>query len=231
MNERVGERSGRRVVLVMFVGVVTLVGFMGVLVAVFGPPTLRSVRLLGVVELPPTPAGLALYGAGTIATLLGGFLLAVSFVSRRLGNAKTPNIEHRHVSDMYNVLLAVDSDEHRAITQANAIADLPNAAEDVHVTILHSFTDNPSGASVGQVASVRRAEEILTEAGIDTDEYEESGNPVAAIMEVADEFDADVICVGGRKRSPAGKALFGSVAQDVILSADRPVLVTGGAAE
>jgi nucleotide-binding universal stress UspA family protein len=131
---------------------------------------------------------------------------------------------------MYEVLLAVDDSEPRAVTQARAVSDLPGTDE-VHVTLLHSFTDNPSGASASQVASVRRAREILDEAGVETNIYEESGDPTAAILDTAAEIDADVICVGGRERSPAGKALFGSVAQDVILRADRPVLVTGGASE
>nr|WP_276414161.1 universal stress protein [Halomicroarcula sp. XH51] len=34
-----------------------------------------------------------------------------------------------------------------------------------------------------------------------------------------------MIVLAGRKRSPAGKALFGSVTQDVILGTDRSVLV------
>ena len=129
---------------------------------------------------------------------------------------------------MYEVLLAVDGDEQRAVSQARAVADLPGATDEKHVTLLHSFTDNPSGASANQVAAVRRASEILEETGIDVDVYEESGDPTEAIMDVAADLEADLICVGGRKRSPAGKALFGSVAQDVILTADRPVLITGG---
>lgn len=212
----------------MYGAIVGLTGFLGALLGIFGPPTLRPVRLFGFVTVSPTPFGLAVYGASTVAILLGGLLALVSIVSRRVGNAKTPNIEHKHRPDMYNVLLAVDDDEERAIGQARAVADLPNADGDVHVTILHSFTDNPSGASASQVASVRRANEILTEVGIETEIYEESGNPVASILETAEDFDANLICVGGRKRSPAGKALFGSVAQDVILTADQPVLITGG---
>lgn len=129
---------------------------------------------------------------------------------------------------MYEVLLAVDGDEQRAVSQARAVADLPGSTDEKHVTLLHSFTDNPSGASANQVAAVRRASEILEEAGVDVNVYEESGDPTAAIMDTAADIGADLICVGGRKRSPAGKALFGSVAQDVILTADRPVLITGG---
>jgi nucleotide-binding universal stress UspA family protein len=54
-----------------------------------------------------------------------------------------------------------------------------------------------------------------------------SGDPAQAIIDVADEADADLIVVGGRRRSLAGKALFGSVTQRVILNAGRSVLVTG----
>ncbi|MFC4358150.1 universal stress protein [Halobium salinum] len=44
-----------------------------------------------------------------------------------------------------------------------------------------------------------------------------------AIVEMADEVGADRVLVGGRKRSPAGKAVFGSTAQEVLLSSPCPV--------
>ncbi len=128
---------------------------------------------------------------------------------------------------MYHVLVAVDEAESRAVAQANAVINLPESATSVKATLLHSFTDNPSGASAMQVAGVRRAQEALEDAGIETDVIDTSGNPADTILDVAEERDVDCICVGGRKRSPAGKALFGSVAQSVILTARRPVLVTG----
>ncbi|WP_227355160.1 universal stress protein [Haladaptatus salinisoli] len=128
---------------------------------------------------------------------------------------------------MYHVLIALDENESRATAQATAVADLPEASSAIRATLLYSFTDNSSGASALQVASVRRAQETLEEAGIDTDLVETSGSPADTILDVAQERDVDCICVGGRKRSPAGKALFGSVAQSVILNAKRPVLVAG----
>ena len=51
-----------------------------------------------------------------------------------------------------------------------------------------------------------------------------TGDPAEEIVSAADSLDARFVVVGGRKRSPAGKAVFGSVTQAVILNADRPVV-------
>ena len=129
---------------------------------------------------------------------------------------------------MYHVVLAVDEAEERARRQAEDIANLPHAADEVTVTLLHVFTDNPGGASAAQVGAVKRAREALEGAGIENSIEERSGDPAAVILDFAQDADADCICVGGRRRSPAGKAIFGSVAQSVILQANRPVFITGG---
>ncbi|QLG60539.1 universal stress protein [Halorarum salinum] len=128
---------------------------------------------------------------------------------------------------MYHVVLGVDENEDRAEAGARAVTNLPGDPGEKRVTLLHVFQDNPSGASATQVASVRAAEDVLEAAGVAVEIDESSGDPAEAILELAEEGDADVIVVGGRKRSPAGKALFGSVTQTVILNADRPVMVTG----
>jgi nucleotide-binding universal stress UspA family protein len=128
---------------------------------------------------------------------------------------------------MYNVVIGVDNDEDRAMACARSVGTLPGDGSDVHVTILHSFTDNPSGASATQIHSVREVSDYFDEQGIDYDVTESSGDPAEVIIETADELDADLIVLSGRKRSPAGKALFGSVTQAVILNADRPVMVAG----
>lgn len=50
------------------------------------------------------------------------------------------------------------------------------------------------------------------------------GDPVTEIINVAQDLDARYIVIGGRKRTPAGKALFGSATQSLLLNADRPVV-------
>lgn len=52
------------------------------------------------------------------------------------------------------------------------------------------------------------------------------GDPTDEIVHYANEHQARYIVVGTRKRSATGKALFGSVAQSILLSADVPVLST-----
>jgi len=128
---------------------------------------------------------------------------------------------------MYHVIIGVDDDEDRAMSCARAVADLPGPADEKQVTVLHSFTENPSGASATQIHSVRTVSDFFEEHGIEYDVTESSGDPADEILDVAEELDADLIVLAGRKRSPAGKALFGSVTQAVILHADRPVMVAG----
>ncbi|MFW5916998.1 MAG: universal stress protein [Halorubrum sp.] len=125
---------------------------------------------------------------------------------------------------MYDVLIGIDNaDDGRAVAQAEAIADLPIDPGEVTAHLCHVFRDNPEGASVHQLASVRRTRQTLEEAGVNCVHYEASGAPSDELLAAAADIGADAICVSGRKRRPTGKAVFGSVTQDVILGSDLPV--------
>ncbi|WP_418286425.1 universal stress protein [Halorubrum sp. DTA46] len=49
-------------------------------------------------------------------------------------------------------------------------------------------------------------------------------DPADGIVKVGQEVDARFIVIGARRKSPVGKAIFGSTTQSVLLSADRPVV-------
>lgn len=124
---------------------------------------------------------------------------------------------------MNDVLVTIDDDEERARSHAEEILNL--FEENFRAHILHVFHDNPEGASITNFAAARPVEECFEEEGVEAVFYERSGDPAAEIVDAADEMDVDLITIAGRKRSPTGKLLFGSVAQDVILSTPRSVLV------
>jgi len=132
---------------------------------------------------------------------------------------------------MYQVLVPVDGNEDRALTQADYVASLPEASAAVEAIVLFVFGDDTDPTEVPKtatrVASVRRVKEHLSEHGVEVHVIEDSVDTVDSIIDAAEEHDVVSIVMGGRKRSPAGKAIFGSVTQSVILNTDRPVVVTG----
>ncbi|GAA0544974.1 universal stress protein [Halorubrum ejinorense] len=129
---------------------------------------------------------------------------------------------------MFTFVVGIDTDVGRAETQAETIASMPLEADEVTAVLVHSFAENREGGTVEQVKSVRVAQSRLEDAGIEVTPEGYGGDAAKAILNVADDYDADQIVVAGRKRTPTGKVLFGSVTQSVILDTERPVLVCSG---
>ncbi|WP_459890957.1 universal stress protein [Halostagnicola bangensis] len=125
---------------------------------------------------------------------------------------------------MYKTLVCLDKSDEQARKQAEEITAMPMDPDAHQIQILHVFTDNPDGIAVPQVSSVRTAMDVFNEHGIEPEIIGTSGEPEREIRRVANDNDVDLISLGGRKRSPTGKAIFGSVTQEVILEADRPVV-------
>lgn len=132
---------------------------------------------------------------------------------------------------MYQILMPIDSDEDRVAAQTETVLDLVNAIDDAEVTLLHIFDDEDraDNTTPAQLAPGRNAKDRLAEAGATIRQESRVGNPAEEILELAHEIGANQIVLGGRKRSPLGALVFGSVSQDVLRKARRPVTVTGSA--
>ena len=76
--------------------------------------------------------------------------------------------------------------------------------------------------------TIRDLGDALTEAGVEFTWHGAVGDRGDRIVALAEDLDADQVVVGGRKRSPTGKAVFGSTAQKVMMEAPCPVTFVRG---
>ncbi|WP_049941994.1 universal stress protein [Haloterrigena turkmenica] len=139
---------------------------------------------------------------------------------------------------MHTALLPIDESETRAKRAAETVISLPGDPEEKRVVLLNVSeetkqpwlqefeTQRGEGVEEPELPdSTIAAYEPLEAEGIDVETRLERGNIAEEIVAVAEEIDADSIVMSGRRKSPAGKVLFGSVTQSVLLNAERPVTV------
>ena len=138
------------------------------------------------------------------------------------------------------ILVAIgqeDEDRAKQLGEVTIEAAKPTGA---NVVLAHVFTqrefdevvdrldfgasDRPDPSEVAsRHVETRTIAQSLDAADIDYEIRGSVGDRGQAIVELAKEIGADRVIVGGRKRSPAGKVVFGSTAQEVMLSAPCPV--------
>lgn len=141
------------------------------------------------------------------------------------------------------VLLAVDTKDadriDRLAETAIDIAGPPGAtvvlahvfAEEAYKEARENLQYDPNSEVTPSVVaertvSVRELSETLADASVDSTveaRLTNGGSTGDRIADLAEELGADLVIVGGRGRTPAGKAVFGSTAQTVMLTADCPV--------
>jgi len=72
-------------------------------------------------------------------------------------------------------------------------------------------------------ATIRTLADAYADVDVDHEVRGAVGDRGEEIIDLAEDVRADRVVVGGRRRSPTGKAVFGSTAQEVMLSAPCPV--------
>ena len=85
--------------------------------------------------------------------------------------------------------------------------------------------------SLADVQDYERVQQILNDCGIDTElkQYVRGKNAVEEIEALVESLGASLLIIGLRKRSPVGKLIMGSVAQELLLSVSCPVLAVKAA--
>jgi nucleotide-binding universal stress UspA family protein len=122
------------------------------------------------------------------------------------------------------ILAAVDGEagSHAAIRHGYDLAH----TFDEELVVLHVRPDTEEQEAARAVAQGLVDDVLGDEENVST--IGRLGEPEVRILREADDRDAHYIVLGSRKQTPAGKALFGSVAQIVLLNTDRPVVIVSG---
>lgn len=111
------------------------------------------------------------------------------------------------------------------------------------MTVLLVHTTTPEGEAAREAAlaeASRRGSDVVLvplsgeDPGLDTQGYDvplavrlpdgRDRDVVGDLLDIAAEIDAELIVIGMRQRTPVGKLLLGSTAQQILLEASAPVL-------
>ena len=85
--------------------------------------------------------------------------------------------------------------------------------------------------SLADVQDYERVQQVLSDSGLDTElkQFVRGKNAVEEIEGLVETLGASLLIIGLRKRSPVGKLIMGSVAQELLLSVSCPVLAVKAA--
>jgi nucleotide-binding universal stress UspA family protein len=99
------------------------------------------------------------------------------------------------------------------------------------VVVNASAGNGKEDAALADTLDVERVENLLAATGLDAQfkQFVRGQSAVAEIESMVESLSVSLLIIGLRKRSPVGKLIMGSVAQDILLSVSCPVLAVKAA--
>lgn len=174
----------------------------------------RDARYLLIGGRKRTPVGKAVFGSITQSVLLESNRPVLCVPAGDLSNMDFTTGP---------IIAAVDRSERaeRVIHEAKRFANsLNRELHVIHIIPPAEETENESERIQPDIIT-----KYIDDGTVDAAKFTElTGEPTEKILEYASENDASSIVLTGRKQTPVGKILFGSVTQSVILNAERPIL-------
>ena len=134
-------------------------------------------------------------------------------------------------SDEPNESLLTEADRHVTGTESRVVLCCVNTEGFRQNSIQRRSRAGREAGEIDQHAAETAAAEIAADTFGDDVKYDVVGiadDSADEILAVADEHDCDHVFIDAQSRTAVGKAVFGDVAQQVILQFDGPVTVTTG---
>ena len=143
---------------------------------------------------------------------------------------------------LQTVLLAITPDDDGRLEELAETTIQATKPAEATAVVGHAFTGTEYNDALGHLGIDTDREDVRPDAVAARHERVESvvdalegagvghevrgavGTHGQAIPALAEEIEADRIVIGGRRRSPTGKAVFGSTSQEVMLASPCPVI-------
>lgn len=134
-----------------------------------------------------------------------------------------------------HILVAVGEEEQNASAIAEHVAEIATGVG-AEVTLFRAFTEGEfsdwldemgyDSAQPVELAQrhrvVNEMANILRDSNVKLTVEARVGPPAESVVDYVEQNEVDHVFLGGRRRSPTGKALLGSVGQQVLLRVDTP---------
>lgn len=97
--------------------------------------------------------------------------------------------------------------------------------EDAALRTIHFSTDTTTAPSASAISETTELAQRLRDAGLEFEVQRADSDVASQIIDLAEVWQAELIVMSSRRRSPLVKLILGSSTQRVILEAECPVLI------